>query len=174
VATARRTAAAALCAGLLAGCGGSSRASDDRATTTAPAGGSLAAALPPGLAQKSACGLVTQAEVEGAIGARVGPAKEQAQESRSLCTFSLASTPDQSVVLISTTSSGVPAFFTTARERATSPQSVSAGEEAFVSGAQGLVRRGNTMVAIIVVLRQGPPQLTAAATKLVQAAGNRI
>ena len=49
-----------------------------------------------------------------------------------------------------------------------------AGDEAFVSGGQGLVRRGDTMVAIIVALRRDLPQLAAAATKLVQSVGTHI
>ena len=40
--------------------------------------------------------------------------------------------------------------------------------------AQGPVRRGNTMVAILVVLRQSPTQIQAAATKLTQAVGTHI
>ena len=170
-----RLAVAALCAGLLAGCGGSSggaKAGDGAATpaSTEPP----AVALPADAAQKPACGMITVAEVEAAIGTKVSPAKEEAQPGRSLCAFKLISKPEESVVLISTSSSGVPAFFTTAFNTAAAPQSVSAGDQAFVSGAQGLVRRGNTMVAVLVVLRLPPAQIQAAATKLTQAVAPHI
>ena len=112
--------------------------------------------------------------MEAAIGAKVAAGKEQAEPGRSLCTFSLASAADQSVVLVSTSSSGVPAAFDAARAKVGSPQPVGAGDQAFVSGAQAMVRRGNTMVAILVVLRHQAAQLTAAATKLAQAVGTRL
>lgn len=172
-----RLAAAALCAGLLAtGCGGSSggaQAGGGAATETSvtvPA----AVPLPADMAQKPACGMITIGEVEAAIGTKVSPAKEEAQPGRSLCAFRLISKPEESVLLISTTSSGVPAFFATAFNTAAAPQAVTAGDQAFVSGAQGLVRRANTMVAILVVVRLPPAQIQAAATKLTQAVGTHI
>ncbi len=169
----RSAVAVALCAGLLAGCGSSNASGSGDGNAPSPSG-AVAPALPADQAQKPACGLVTQAEVEAAIGARVGPGKEQAEAGRSLCTFALVSAADQSVVLVSTSSSGVPAAFDAARAKVGSPQSVGAGDQAFVSGAQAMVRRGNTMVAILVVLRQQAAQLTAAATKLAQAVGARL
>jgi hypothetical protein len=54
------------------------------------------------------------------------------------------------------------------------PQAVTAGDEAFVSGGQGLVRRGDTMVAIIVALKRELPQLAALATRMVQSAATHI
>ena len=172
------TVGVALCAGLLAGCGGSSDGPGDSggngATTTVTSGISLAESLPGGVPQKRACGLITQAEVEAAIGAKVGPPKEEAQSNRSVCSFTVVARPAESVVLISTTSSGVPAFFTSSRQRAASPRDVTAGDEAYVSGAQALVRRGDTMVAIVVVLRLDQAQLAAASTKLAQAVGPKI
>ena len=170
-----RLAVAALCAGLLAGCGGSSggdgAGNGPTETTSAVA---PAVSVPADLPQKPACGMITVAEVETAIGAKVNPAKEETRPGRSLCSFSVAAKADESVVLISTSSSGVPAFFATAFNTANAPQAVNAGDQAFVSGAQGLVRRGNTMVAILVVLRQSPAQIQAAATKLTQAVGTHI
>ena len=171
-----RLAVAALCAGLVAGCGGSSggaQAGDGAATETTSAV-PPAVSVPADLPQKSACGMITVAEVEGAIGAKVSPAREETQPGRSLCAFRLLSKPEESVVLISTSSSGVPAFFATAFNTANAPQAVNAGDQAFVSGAQGLVRRGNTMVAVLVVLRLPPPQIQAAATKLTQAVGTHL
>ena len=170
-----RLAAVALCVGLLAGCGGSSGGAESgggapETTSAVPPAVSVPADLP----QKPACTMITVAEVEAAIGTKVSPAKEESQPGRSLCAFKLVSKPEESVVLISTSSSGVPAFFATAFNTATAPQAVNAGDQAFVSGAQGLVRRGNTMVAILVVLRLPPAQIQAAATKLTQAVGTHI
>lgn len=172
-AAAAGTVAFAVCASVLAGCGGSSGApgKGDAAEGTE---GTAAVALPADQPQRAACGLVTQAEVEAAIGAKVGPGREDAQPGRSGCGFPLASAADQSVVVVSTTSSGVPAAFKAARDRARSPQSVTTGEEAFVSGPQALVRKGNTMVAILIVVRQPPAQAASAATKLAQAVGARL
>lgn len=165
----RAAVALAMCSGLLVGCGGS-KADGPAAPVGLPAEADQAAQA----AQKAACSLVTQAEVEAAIGARVAAGKEEVQPARSLCVFVLASAADQRVVLFSTSSSGVPAAFDAARANAQSPQSVGAGEESFVSGGQALVRRGNTMVGILVVVRQQPAQLAAAATKLAQAVGTRL
>ena len=166
-------AAAALCATLLAGCGGSSDGAEPKpsADTTAEA---TAPNLPADMAQRPACGLVTQAEVEAAIGTRVNAGKETVEQARSLCTFAVAAGADQTVGVVAVTSSGVPAFFTAAKQRLTSPQSVSAGDEAFVNGGQALVRRGNTMVAIIVALRREPAQLAGASTRLAQAVGSHL
>ena len=171
-----RLVAAALCAGLLAGCGGSSGGAKagDGAAVDASVTGRAPVALPADVAQKPACGMIALAEVEAAIGTKVSPAKEEAQPGRSLCAFRLVSKPEESVVLISTSSSGVPAFFASAFNTATAPRAVTAGDQAYVSGAQGVVRRGNTMVTILVVLRQPPAQLQAAATKLAQAVGTHI
>ncbi len=172
---ARGVTAAAVCAGLLAGCGGSSggaKAGDGTADSTSVV--PPAVSVPADLPQKPACGMITIGEVEAAIGAKVSPAKEENRPGRSLCSFGVVSKPEESVVLISTSSSGVPAFFATAFNTANAPEPVTAGDQAFVSGAQGLVRKGNTMVAILVVLRQPPAQLQAAATKLTQAVGTHI
>ena len=167
--------AAAVCAGLLAGCGGSSggaQAGDGATDSTSVV--PPAVSVPADLPQRPACGMITVGEVEAAIGAKVSPAKEETPPGRSLCSFSVVSRPQESVVLISTSSTGVPAFFATAFNTATAPQAVTAGDQAFVSGAQGLVRKGNTMVAVLVVLRQPPAQIQAAATKLTQAVGTHI
>ena len=164
--------AVALCSGLLAACGGSK--ADGSAGGGGSSGTAAPVALPTDQAQKAACGLLPQAEVEAAIGARVAAGKEEVQPTRSLCSFTLVSAADQSVVLVSTSSSGVPAAFEAARANAQSPQPVSAGDQAFVSGGQALVRRGNTMVAILVALRQPLGQLAPAATKLAQAVGSRL
>lgn len=169
-----KLAAVALCAGLLAGCGRSSGGAQAGDGSTPTSSALPAVSLPPDLPQKPACGMISLAEVEAAIGAKVSPAKEETRPGRSLCSFGLAGKADENVVLISTSSSGVPAFFTTAFNTANAPQAVTAGDQAFVSGAQGLVRRGNTMVAILVVVRQPPAQLQAATTKLTQAVGAHI
>ena len=178
----RRTAAPALAAllgaTLVAGCGGGSsdqpsnnaRAANDTATAAAGA----APTLPADQAQKQACSLVTQAEVEAAVAARVTASRQENQEGRSLCAFNLASASDQSVALISTSSSGVPAAFAETRRSAEGAQAVNAGDEAFVRGGQALVRKGDTMVVILVALRREPAQLAGAATRLAQAVGARL
>ena len=169
-------AVAALCAGLLAGCGGSSGGAEagDGAATDSTSAVPRAVSVPADQPQKPACGMITIGEVEAAIGAKVSPAKEETQPGRSLCSFGVVSRPQESVVLISTSSSGVPAFYATAFNTANAPQAVTAGDQAFVSGPQGLVRKGNTMVAVLVVLRQPAAQLQAAAAKLTQAVGTHI
>ncbi len=166
------TVAIALCATVLVGCSGSSDGAEPRPATETTA--ATTPNLPTDMAQRPACAMVTQAEVEAAIGARVNVGKETVEQARSLCTFSLAASTDQTVGVVAVTSSGVPDFFTAAKQRLTSPQSVNAGDEAFVSGGQALVRKGNTMVAIIVALRREPPQLAAASTRLAQAVGSHI
>jgi hypothetical protein len=169
-------AAAVLCAGLMAGCGGSSGGggSGGAAATETTSSVAPAVSLPADLPQQPACRMITVAEVEAAIGVKVSPAKEETRPGRSLCSFTVAAKPDESVVLISTSSSAVPAYYSTAFNTANAPQAVSGGDQAFVSGAQGLVRKGNTMVAVLVVMRLPPAQIQAAATKLTQAVGTHI
>lgn len=124
-------------AGLLGGCGGSPK------TAPAPGGGGKSAARPtttsaPAEPQKAACGLVTRAEVETALGAKVAAGRESTEPSRSVCSFALASGPDQSVIIMSTTSSDAPSVFAGIRERLrASAQTVTAGEQAIVDGPQG-------------------------------------
>lgn len=166
--------AIALCSSLLTGCGGSDGPRAAAEGEAAPAAENAPTALPADQPQKAACGLLTQAEVEAALGARVAPGKEQAQPGRSFCAYTLLSAADQSVAVVSTSSSGVPAAFAAARAKAESPRPLGAGDEAFVSGGQALVRRGNTMVAILVAVRQPPAQLSAAAVKLAEAVGARL
>ena len=167
-------AAVALCAVLLAGCGGSSDASDPKPSTDSTTPPVSTPELPADMAQRPACGFLTRAEVEAATGTKVNPGKETVEAARSLCTYTLATSAGESIGVVAVTSSGVPSFFTTAKERVTSPQTVSAGDEAFVSGGQALVRRGNTMVAVIVALRRDLPQLAATSTKLAQAVGTHL
>ena len=166
-----------LSAGLVAGCGGGSsdsagagdgeRTNGSTPTPTLPA-------LPADQPQRPACGLVTQAEVEAAIGARVSPGRQQNEEARSVCSFTLAASADQSVALISTSSSGVPSAFDAARQGLPGAQPVNAGDQAFVAGGQAVVRKGTTMVAVLVFLRQQPPQLTTAATRLAQSVATHL
>jgi hypothetical protein len=159
---------------VLAGCGGSSNAAKPGAGDATTTSRVAAVELPADQPQKAACGLVTQAEVEAAIGVKVAAGKQGAQQGRSLCLFSVVSAADQSVVILSTSSSGVPASFKSTRASAQGARDVTAGDEAFVNGGQALVRKGNTMVAVLVAVRQQPAQLTAAATKLAQVVGTRL
>ena len=167
------SAAAVVCSCVLAGCDGSSKASGPE-PAGATASTSVAVDLPSDLPQKPACGLVTQAEVEAAIGARVSAGKQDVQPARSLCSFSLVSAGDQSVLILSTSSSGVPASFASNRANTQGARDVSAGDEAFVAGRQALVRKGNTMVIVLVAVRQDGAQVASAATRLAQAAGARL
>ena len=112
--------------------------------------------------------------MESAIGARVNAGTEAVQDGRSLCAFPLTGAADQSIVVQSISSSGVPAHFEATRQRFSSAQPVAAGDQAFVAGGQGIVRKGNTMVIIVVALRQATAPLVAAATKLAQAVGARL
>lgn len=165
-------------AGLLGGCGGGSTK-----TATAPGtgggGGGKSAARPTTTAaaepQKGACGLVTQTEVEAALGTKVAAGRESTEPSRSVCSFALAGAADQSVIVISTTSSDAAAAFAAARQRAGSQaQSVTAGDQAFVAGTQGAALKGRTFVTVLLAVRQSPGALAAAGTKLLQAAAGRI
>lgn len=175
-AAAAGTLALALSSALLAGCGGGSKdtGSAPGSESTTPSVTTATIPLPNDQPLRPACGLLTQAEVESALGVKVAAGREAAVAGRSSCAYTLATAADQSVLIVSTSSSGVPAAFTAAQQKADRPQSVTAGEQAFVSGAQALVRKGNTMVAILVAVRQQPAQLTAAATKLAQAVATHL
>lgn len=175
--TPRRSAAAALiCAGLLAGCsGGSSDRADPQPETTQATTPTVSLpALPADRPQRSACGFLSQAEVEAVVGAKVTAGRATAEPTRTVCTFTPVAGASESIAVVAITSSGVPGYFPSARERLSRPQTVVAGDEAVVSGGQGLVRRADTMVAVIVALRRDLPQLAAMATKLVQTIGTHI
>ena len=167
-----------LAAGLLAGCGGGGGSSDaadaGQGEEPAAAPAPTIPALPADQPQRPACGLVTQAEVEAAIGARVSAGRQQNEEGRSVCSFSLASSTDQSVAVMSTSSSRVPAAFDAARQNVAGAQPLNAGDQAFVAGGQALVRKGTTMVAVLVFLRQERPQLATVATKLAQSVATHL
>jgi hypothetical protein len=163
-----------MCAVLLGGCGGSSDGAEPKPVTETTSASVSAPDLPPDMSQRPACGLVTRAEVEAAAGARVNPGTETVEPARSMCIFTLSTGVEERIGVVAVTSSGVPTYFTTARDRLTSPQPVRAADEAFVSGGQALVRRGNTMVAIVVALRRDASQLSAISAKLAQAVGTHI
>ena len=165
-------------AGVLTGCGGGgssdspAAAGEGEETTSAPS--PTVPPLPADQPQRPACGLVTQAEVEAAVGSRVSPGRQQNEEGRSVCSFTLAASSDQSVALLSTSSSGVPSAFDAARQNIAGAQPLNAGDQAFVAGGQALVRKGTTMVAILVFLRQERPQLASAATRLAQSVATHL
>jgi hypothetical protein len=168
---------AAVCSGLLAGCGGSGKAAAGKSTGAAAASGSASSttiAVVSGT-QKPACGLITQAEIEAAIGAKVGAGHETVDATHSVCSFSLAASADQSVILISTTSSGSAAAFASARgQLGSAAQPLNVGDQAFVAGAQAAVLRGTTLVAVLVIVRQPTAGPAAAATKVAQAVAARL
>jgi hypothetical protein len=168
--------AVAIGAGLLAGCGGSSNPSGGGGgeAEASPSPPPTAPALPADRPPRPACGLVTQAEIEAAVGARVGAGREEAQDGRSVCSFILATAADQRVSVVSTSSSGVRNAFDTARQAVDAPQPVNAGEQAFVTGGLALVRRGDTMVTILVALKRERPELASVATRLATSVGSHL
>lgn len=177
-----RAAAAALAvslsSALLAGCGGGG--AKKAATGGGGDGGSTTTvtvaqiALPADQPKRPACGVVSQAEVEAAIGAKVTAGKETNQDARSVCSYTLTTAADQVVLIVTTSSSGVPAAFESARAYAQGAQPINIGDQAFTAGAQAVVRKGTTMAAVLVTVRQQPAQLSASVTKLAQAIGSHI
>lgn len=171
------TLAVALGTSLLGGCRASSEAPAPTSGEGSPTTAAASPATPPARERplpRSACELVTQAEVEAAIGAPVGAGLQEVEEGRSLCSFRLVTGADESVAVIATSAPGVPASFDAARRNAPSARPVDAGDEAFVNGGQALVRKADTMVVVLVVLRRDPAQLAEAATGLVRLVGGRL
>lgn len=167
--------ALAVCSSLVAGCGGSSKTSGGTAPARSAAGLASTTLAPVFGVQKPACGLVTQAEVEAAIGAKTLAPRESADQTRSVCSFSLASTTDQAVIIATTTSSAAAASFAADRARmGAAAQTVTAGDEAFVAGGQAAVRKGSTSVTLLLALRSSPNGLGPIATKIVQAIASRL
>lgn len=170
-------AAVALCAALMSGCGGSSKAGAGGGGGSGSGAGAspvstVAAVLS---APRPACGLITQAELEAALGAKVAAGREAVEANRSVCFFVLASGPDQSVIIGTTTSSAASAGFAADRARVgPSVQTVTAGDEAFVAGGQAEVRKGSTSVTLLVALRQAPSGLVPVATKIVQTIASHL
>lgn len=163
---------------LVAGCGGGSakpKASAPKAgaSGTTP---STAAALVATGPQRQACSLLTQAEVEAAVGGKTNaPRPSEQATAGSGCSFTLAAGPDQAILVASTTSPGSPAAFDAARARANPPaQTVSAGDKAFVAGGQAVALKGSTLVTVVVATKQAAAAQTQTATRLIQAAAARV
>lgn len=173
--------ALALCSSLVAGCGGGSSQASGKARAKAGDGatGETLAATPPLVAsgpQRQACTILTQAEVEAAIGAKAtaGKAADQGLVG-SGCSYALAAGPDQVVLIVSTTSPGSPAAFDAARQRASQPaQPVSAGDRAFVAGGQAAVLKGTTLVVILVATKQVPAAQEQTAATLAQSVASHL
>jgi hypothetical protein len=169
--------ALALCSSVVAACGGrSSNGSGAQPPTSRGANGVQTPPLVATGPQRDACTLVTQVEVEAAVGAKVTAARPGGQGTGgSACNYALAAGPDQAVALVSTTSPGSAAAFDADRQRAIEPvRTVSAGDRAFVAGGQGVVLKGTTIVVVLVATKQAQAAQELTATKLIQAAAARL
>jgi hypothetical protein len=168
--------ALALCSSLVAGCGGGS--SPGKAKSDPKAGGSSSATTPalvPSGPQRQACTIVSQADVEAAVGAKATAGRPADQGLvGSGCSYALASAADQAVLVVTVTSPGSAAAFDAARQQAGAAQTVSAGDRAFVTGGEAVVLKGTTLVTIVVATKQAPAAQTQAATRLAQAAASHL
>jgi hypothetical protein len=93
-------------------------------------------------------------------------------DSRSVCSYTLAAAADQGVIITTTTSAGAAAAFATVRDNlGAAAQPLDAGDKAFAAGAQAAVLTGATLVAVLVTARQVP---AGAAAKVAQAAAAHL
>jgi hypothetical protein len=114
------------------------------------------------------CRLVTDADVGSAVGSSV----RQAGSNDRSCVFALTSAADQ-IVLV-TTSPGSVSAFEAGKAGGPVENIPGLGDRAFVSGGKAMVLKGNTLLLVIVGLKQPNSTLSGIARKLAQAATARI
>jgi hypothetical protein len=163
----------ALCSSLAVACSSSSGSG----TKPAAASGAGAPAAAPattatGGSQRPACGLVTQAEIEAAVGVKVNAGRESVDEFRSVCSFVVVGATDPGVILTSTTSPSSAAGFARVRDNlGDAAQPIDLGDKAFAAEPQAAVLKGSTLVAVLVTVRPAP---AGAATKVAEAAAAHL
>lgn len=172
----RHLALAAGCMALiLSACGasGSSKASSAPSKPATPATddqGASATAAGPG----TPCRLVSEADVEAAVGADVRQSGSTDTSTGKGCSFALASASDQNVFVVATNPANSAAAFDAAKANAAVEPIAGLGDRAFVLGGRAVVQKGSTLLVVIVGLKQSPSSLAAAARKLAQSAAPRI
>ena len=149
-----------------AGCSGGDDNKEANAQSTTTVGEAVDAAR--------ACGLITKAEVEAAIGTRVNDGQSSGGGSTTAaCKYEVAGTQQAVIVAISTGTD--PADFQKAKASTPDVQAVpGAGPDTFVSGGKAFVLKGTNLALVAVNIDRPVPTLTEAAKKLAQAASGRL
>ncbi len=149
---------------VFSGCGGG----DDKSSSTSfPKIATTAFTGDP----NKACTLVTQSEVEAAIGS---PVKPGAGAQGVVCRFEVASKPSSFVLIEANESSQASQIYdlkASSVERAENLAGV--GERAFVAGDRAVILRGSRLVTLTVSTGQPQAAVTAALKKLAASVGRR-
>lgn len=156
-------------AGACSGSGGD----DDGARPQETPAGNDAAAGRGAVDEQRPCRLLTQAEVQAAVGA---PVKQpMSAPGAEACTFALASGGGQVLVLSSDAADNPTKFDSYSRGAARPVENLpGVGDRAFLVGGQAYVLKGSVLVGIAVDMRQPEARLNEVARRLVQLAAGRI
>jgi hypothetical protein len=150
---------------LLAGCGGGGHKGEASATTVAPADTTI-----PAVASDKPCDIVTQGEVEAAVGEAVRAGGSAGTGAGVGCTF----TPVKgtgSLILVVKATDGSPAKYDQIKRAAAAPKDITGvGDKAFVAGGQAVVLKGSDLYVVVIKLDRPAAALADASTKLVKAA----
>jgi hypothetical protein len=150
---------------LLVGCGGGGSKGEASGTTVAGAGTTV-----PAVASDKPCDLVTQSEVEAAVGAPVKAGGSAGTGAGTGCTFALAA-GGESLILVVKTTEGSPAKFDQIKKAAVAPKDLSGvGDKGFVAAGQAVVLKGADLYVVVLKLDRPDAALADASTKLVKAA----
>ncbi len=152
---------------LLAGCGGG----DDKgeASDTTDPGASTTVA--PAVVSDKPCDIVTEAEVETAIGAPVNAGGSAGSAAGTSCTFALATGADSLILVVKSTDPKNAANYETIKAGAASPKDLTdIGDKGFVAGGQAVVLNGTNLFVVVTKLDRSATALADASTKIVRAA----
>ena len=166
--TAVAVVALALASGLLlAACGGG----DDKGEASDPAAPGVSTTDAPTVVSDKPCELVTQAEVEAAIGAAVKPNGSAGSGAGTSCAFSLATGADSLILVVKSTDAGNATSYDTIKQGAASPKDLTGiGDKGFVAGGQAVVLQGTNLFVVVTKLDRPAAALADASTKIVRAA----
>ncbi|MEA2844310.1 MAG: hypothetical protein QOJ69_1981 [Actinomycetota bacterium] len=157
---------AALLLLLLVGCGGGGDKGEATATTVEGASTTVAPA-----GSGKPCDLVTQAEVEAAVGAPVKAGGSAGTPQGTACSFSLASNGAEVILVLKSTDQGNVANYDKIKKGSTGAKDLSGlGDKAFVAGGQAVVLKGTSLYVVTLSLDRPPAELADASTNLVKAA----
>ena len=120
------------------------------------------------------CTLVTESDVETAVGADVKQVSARSQGPSRGCVFSLTSAQEERVVVLVANSANSAAAFEQAKAGARIENVTGVGDRAFLADNKAVALRGSTLVIIVVGLKQPTPSLGQMARKLAQSAVNRV
>jgi hypothetical protein len=154
---------------LLAACGGGSDQAGTGGRQGAGTGPNTTSAVP-----GSPCALVSVEDVGAAVGARVRQGGSTDTAAGRGCLFNLEGAPDQTVLLVATSSPSSVSAFDSARTGGPVENLSGLGDRAYAVGGRVVVLRGTTLLVVVVALNRPPSALSQAAKAVAAKAVTRL